>query len=90
MIKVMTTMTVPNFEQWKTGFDLGLSARQAAGAQVDSIIYRSEQNSNQLTVIFEWENAEKATAFVNSPVLLDIQKKFGITDSKSYLLTGLN
>lgn len=89
MIKVMTTMTVPNFEQWKTGFDSGLAARQAAGAQ-DSIIYRSEQNPNQLTVIFEWDNVEKATVFVNSPVLLDIQKKLGISDSKSFLLSGLN
>jgi heme-degrading monooxygenase HmoA len=89
MIKVMTTMTVPNFEQWKTGFEFGLAARQAAGAQ-DSITYRSEHNPNQLTVIFEWEDAEKATAFINSPVLLDIQKKLGISDSKSFLLTGLN
>jgi heme-degrading monooxygenase HmoA len=89
MIKVMTTMTVPNFEQWKPGFDLGLTARQAAGEQ-DSIIYRSEQNPNQLTVIFEWEDVEKATAFINSPVLLDIHEKHGISDSKSFLLTGLN
>jgi len=89
MIKVMTTMTVPYFEQWKTAFESGAAARQAAGAQ-GAIIYRSEQNPNEVTLIFEWENAEKATAFVNSPVLLEIQKKIGITNSKSFLLTEIN
>lgn len=52
-----------DFDAWKTRFEAGAAARKEAGC-LGVQRYRGAENPRELIVIFEWDNIERAKAYV--------------------------
>jgi heme-degrading monooxygenase HmoA len=89
MAKVMGILTVEDFDNWKTVFDLGAEMRRTSGWK-GTQVYRKEQNPNELIVLHEWDNEENFTAFGTSPQLMEAQKRAGVISGNHYLITSVN
>jgi quinol monooxygenase YgiN len=89
MVKVMTTITVPDFEKWRPEFEAGMASRQPKGCQ-DTIIYRNEQDLNEVILVQTWESTENIKAFLNNSVYTEARRKAGDSELKYYVLTLVN
>lgn len=56
-----------DFDAWKVRFEGGSAARKAAGCRGVRRFHGIEDH-HELLVIFDWDSAENAKAFVNSKV----------------------
>jgi heme-degrading monooxygenase HmoA len=88
MAKVMATFTVLDWDKWKMVYNAAANARRAAGWQ-STQIYQNEQNPNELILIHEWDSEENFKAFSNSPQLMELQTRAGVTNINGYLLTSV-
>ena len=68
MIYLLVHHEVADYPKWKAAFDSALDWRTKNGER-NSRIFRGVQNPNELTLLFEWENFEKAHAFMSSDEL---------------------
>jgi len=68
MIYLLVHHEVADYHTWKTTFDSSLDWRTKQGER-NCRIFRGVQNPNELTLMFEWENAETARAFIASDEL---------------------
>jgi hypothetical protein len=59
---------VADYHVWKSTFDSSLDSRTRNGER-NCRIFRGVQNPNELTLLFEWENVERARAFIASEEL---------------------
>jgi quinol monooxygenase YgiN len=89
MVNVLVSLTVPDFEQWKQKYYAGVELRQSAGCS-GTQVYSGDQNSNDVILVQDWESIEKFEAFVNSPALLEIHEKSGVSNFKYHLLSAAN
>jgi quinol monooxygenase YgiN len=89
MVKVMTTITVPDFEKWKPGFVNGMASRHANGCQ-ETIIYRNEQDLNEVILVQTWESTDNIKVFLNNPVYTEARSKAGVSKLHYYVLTLVN
>jgi quinol monooxygenase YgiN len=88
MANVLVTFAVPDFEQWKQKYYDAEEQRQSAGC-TGSQVYSGDLNSNDVILVQNWESIEKFEAFSNSPRLLEIQEKSGVSNLKYDHLTGV-
>jgi hypothetical protein len=65
MIYLFVHHEVADYPAWKVAFDSALDWRTKNGER-NCRIFRGVQNSNELTLMFEWESFEKAHAFITS------------------------
>ena len=79
MIYLNVRHTVADYAKWRAGFDAHEAARRAAGATGVQQIYRDLENPGAITIIMEWDNAEKARKFVQDPALAEVMKNAGVT-----------
>ena len=79
MIYLNVRHTVADYAKWRVGFDAHETTRRAAGATGVQQIYRDLENPGAITVIMEWDNAEKARKFVQDPALAEVMKDAGVT-----------
>lgn len=77
MIYLLVHHEVADYPSWKTVFDSALDWRAKHGER-SCRIFRAVQNPNELTLMFEWENAEMARAFVASDDLKTRMAKAGV------------
>lgn len=89
MAKVMITLTVADFGQWKVGYEAGAEARRAAGWR-GSQVFQSEENPNEIILIHEWDSEEEFKAFANSPTLKEAQKRAGVSKAEGYILKSVS
>lgn len=68
MINVLVHHEVADYPAWKAVFDAALDWRHKNGER-SCRIFHSAANVNDLTLLFEWENLEKAQSFMSSPDL---------------------
>jgi hypothetical protein len=68
MINVLIHHEVADYTAWKAAFDSAFDWRRKSGER-SCHIFRSAGSVNDLTLFFEWENLEKARAFVASEEL---------------------
>ncbi len=68
MINVLIHHEVADFTAWKAAFDSAFDLRRKSGER-SCHIFRSAGSVNNVTLFFEWENLEKARAFVTSEEL---------------------
>ena len=68
MIYLLIHHEVADYSVWKATFDSSLDWRTKHGER-SCRIFRGVQNPNELTLMFEWENFEKAHAFIASDEL---------------------
>ena len=69
--------TVEDYAKWKPAFDEHGSARKAAGSK-GAQLFRSAENPNEITIVFEWDSIENARRFSQSPDLREVMQRVGV------------
>ena len=69
--------TVKNYSQWKPIYDEHVAARKAAGCRNEQL-FRSLSDPNEVTILFEWDNANDAEIFVESEDLRNTMQRAGV------------
>jgi quinol monooxygenase YgiN len=78
MIYLNVRHTAADYAKWRVGFDAHAAARRAAGATGVEQVYRDVENPNAITIIMEWDSAEKARKFAQDPALREVMEKAGV------------
>ena len=81
MINVSIRHTIADYAKWRVGFDAHEATRRAAGATGVYQVYRDVENSNQITAMLEWDNAENARKFASDPALKEVMQAAGVTSA---------
>jgi heme-degrading monooxygenase HmoA len=69
--------TVEDYKKWKVAFD-GDAANRKAGGGKGGTLFRNADNPNNIVILWEWESAEKARAFAQSPALRETMQRAGV------------
>jgi quinol monooxygenase YgiN len=79
----MTYLTVQHkvkdYNAWKKTFDNFEDTRRSGGERSYRIM-RTEDDPNNLYVMFEWDSPENARSFFQSPELKDAMERAGVVD----------
>ena len=70
---------VADFTSWKAAYDAHASARSAAGLK-DTEVLRDLNDQNQVVLLFEVSDVQKAKEFSESSSLRDAMRDAGVTD----------
>jgi hypothetical protein len=74
---VLIRHKVADFARWKTVFDAHRVTRQEAGLK-ERYVLRGVQNLNEVVILLEAEDLQKARAFVDSADLREVMEKAGV------------
>ncbi len=74
---------VKNYAAWKPLFDKDHSAIKARGS-TGGRLYRNAENRNEVIVIFNWDNLDKARQFAQSENLNQAMKQAGVIDGPDF------
>lgn len=77
MAYLIVKHTVEDYGKWKPFFDQHSGARKAAGSK-GAQLFRSGDNPNEITLLFEWDSIENARKFSESPDLREVMQKAGV------------
>ncbi len=69
MIYSLARTKVTDSAAFRKAFDANKSARKAAGASGTEQVYTDLDNSNNVSVVLEWDNVESARRFYQDPKL---------------------
>jgi len=69
--------TVADYAKWKPVFDEHAAARKAAGCR-GGILFRRAGKPNEITILFEWDNLEKAQQSAQSDTLRQAMEQAGV------------
>jgi hypothetical protein len=84
---VLVRHKVADFSKWKPVYDAHLPARQAAGG-TELYLLRNIDDPNEVIVLFEIEDLQKAREFVASDDLRERMQESGVIDKPdTYFLT---
>jgi hypothetical protein len=78
MVYINLRLNLEDYEKWRAGFDANDSFRRAGGSTGINQIYRDVDNPNTVSLILEWESAEKAKTFLDNPALKQTMQKAGV------------
>ena len=79
---------VQDFTEWKRGYDAHLPRRNEAGL-TEKYLLQSADNPNEVVVLFEAKDLDRAKAFAESADLRDAMEKVGVMDKPDiYFLKG--
>ena len=78
MVHAIIRHTVADYATWRPFFDADDARRRAAGSTGVHQVYRDHDNPNVVTIILEWDTAEKALQFANNPALGEVMQKAGV------------
>jgi quinol monooxygenase YgiN len=78
--------TVVDFDAWKKGYDAYAPEQKKAGVLRKSV-YRSVDNPNEVTVIHDFEDIQKAKAFAASPDLAALMARIGVQGKPQVWIT---
>ena len=68
---------VADYTAWKAAFDSSLDWRRNKG-ECSSRIFQNAENVNEVNLFLEWENLEKARAFIESDELKAKMARAGV------------
>ncbi len=68
-----------DFAKWKPIFDEHGPTRKASGSK-GGYLFRNANDPNELIVLFEWDNLEKARQFAQSDDLRERMQQAGLMD----------
>ena len=77
MVYWTVRLKVADSAQWRKVFDENEALRRAAGSTGVNQVFHDVDDANTITLIMEWDTAEKARAFMSDPALAERQKKAG-------------
>lgn len=88
-MKVITKFSVKDFDQWLKVFNENQNLRVEAGAK-NTQVFRGAEDPNEVAVLMEWNDPEKARAFAQSPELREVQQKSGVSSkTDAYVLKAM-
>ncbi len=76
---VLVRHKVRDFNAWKVGFDAHAPKRAAAGLSNKQVL-RSADDANEVVIVLEAGDMERAKAFIASPDLREAMQSFGLVD----------
>ena len=79
MVYVNLRLNVADYDKWRVGFDANESNRKSAGSTGVNQVYRDMDNPNNVTLVLEWDEADKAQAFLNDPRTKATMDAAGVT-----------
>jgi hypothetical protein len=77
MIQVLVHHQVADYSNWRSVFDAALDFRHNAG-ECTCRIFRKAGKPNDLTLLFDWEDVERAKHFMSSDELRDKMRQAGV------------
>jgi hypothetical protein len=77
MIQVLVHHEVNDYRSWRSVFDAAIDFRPLGGEQ-SCRVFRKSGDPNNLTLLFEWEDLERAQRYMNSEELRDKMKQAGV------------
>ena len=81
--------TVEDYDRWKKAFDEHASMRQAAGSK-GGYLFRSADDPNDVVLIVEMEDLDRARQFVGSDDLRKAMEGAGVTGPPEILFLNLD
>jgi hypothetical protein len=75
---VIARPVVQNFSTWKALYDMGRTEREKQGGLKETHLLSSVENQNEVTIIFETTDVEKAKNYLFSEEAQGKMKKSGI------------
>ena len=79
MVYINLRLNVANYDRWRMGFDANESNRKSAGSTGVNQFYRDVENPNNVTLVLEWDEADKAQTFLNDPHTKASMDEAGVT-----------
>jgi heme-degrading monooxygenase HmoA len=70
---------VEDYAAWKEGFDQHATVRRANGSQ-GGRLFRNAADANEVVVLLEWDDLERARLFADSDDLREAMARAGVTD----------
>lgn len=77
MIQVLVHHQVADYNNWRSVFDAALDFRHNGG-ECSCRIFRKAGNPNDLTLLFEWENIDRAMHYMTSDELREKMRQAGV------------
>lgn len=71
---------VADFSAWKRVFDSHRAAQRKAGLRVERVLHNLD-DPNEVVLLFEVTDLEKARGFVNSPEVPEAKGQSGVVDA---------
>ena len=79
MAHMLVRAKFESYDQFKSVFDARIDTRKAHGSR-GAHIFRSAGDPNEVVVLLEWDDLEKAREFSQSPVLREGMTEAGLVD----------
>lgn len=76
---ILVRHKVQDYAKWKAVYDEHSTARKSGGSK-GARLFRSPDNPNEVVVLLEWDNLEKARKFVQSDDLRQAMQRAGVAD----------
>jgi hypothetical protein len=77
MVTLLVRHTIADYKTWRGVFDASLDFRHRGGEQ-SCRIFRDTEKDGEVTLLFEWESAERAHRFMSSQELKEKMKEAGV------------
>jgi len=85
MVYINLRLNVADFDKWLAAFKGFDSYRKENGSTGANQVYHDVDSPNDITLIMEWSDAEKARAFLNNPQTKANMDSAGVTGRPSLL-----
>lgn len=79
MVYINLRLNVADYAKWRFGFDANESNRRSAGSTGVNQFYQDVENPNNVTLVLEWDEADRAQAFLNDPRTKETMDEAGVT-----------
>ncbi len=79
MPHVLVRSKIEDYAKWKPVFDEQASFRKSSGSKGENL-FRNADNPNELLVLLEWDNMERAHKFAQSTELREAMQRAGVVD----------
>ena len=79
MTHIMVNHKVKDYAAWKVVFDNFIDFRRSSGEKSYRILHPTD-DSNDLTLLFEWDSMKNAETFFASPELQSTMQRAGVVD----------
>jgi heme-degrading monooxygenase HmoA len=74
---------VADFAEWKSIFDGAFATRQSVGETAFEVL-QDPEDSNSVTVVFQWDTLDRAKAFAEDPVLENGMRAAGVISTPAF------
>jgi len=83
MPSILVKHTVQDYAKWKKAFDENADSRKSFGSK-GGRVYRTNGSPNEVTVVLNWEDMQKAKQFTESPELKTAMQNAGVTGAPQF------